>query len=98
MILQPGDVRVIENAVRDSEEAQADLQTCRLRGWVEILEDGVPTGTLTDEVPKFPLKTRSKTLYRLTDSGWNHIYRNNSLGLFAAFLGLVGVYLAWPKG
>lgn len=51
--------------------------------------------TPTGEFPKGPLLTKSKALYRLTDSGWNHIYRANSIALFGAFLAAVGIHLAW---
>lgn len=97
MILQPGNVWVIENAVSDNETSEAELRTCHMRGWIDILEDGIPTGAITaaGELPKFPMKTKRKPLYRLTDSGWNHIYRANSLVLFGTFLAAAGLYISW---
>jgi hypothetical protein len=38
MVLEPGRVPVIEMAVLSSEEIEADLWTCRLRGWLEVVE------------------------------------------------------------
>jgi hypothetical protein len=97
MLLKPGNVWVIEKAVPDNDQTEAELRTCHMRGWIEPIENSVAAGNLTPdgELPKGPLLTKRKPLYRLTDSGWNHIYRANSVALFGAFLAVVGVCLTW---
>jgi hypothetical protein len=50
-VLQPGNVWVIEKAVPDNLETDADLKTCYMRGWVEPLENSVPKGRLKPDKP-----------------------------------------------
>ena len=77
MILQPGNVRVIENALVDEEKVVAALQTCHLRGWVEPIEHAVPSGQVNADgsLPAGPIFTGEKTLYRITEGGWQVINR-----------------------
>lgn len=49
LVLQPGNVWVIEKAVQDNEDTDAALKTCYMRGWVEPLENSVPKGKLKDD-------------------------------------------------
>jgi hypothetical protein len=46
LILQPGNVWVIEKAVSDQDDTASALRTCFMRGWVESLADAVPIGSL----------------------------------------------------
>lgn len=38
LVLQPGNIWVIEYAVPENEETDATLKTCYMRGWVEVWE------------------------------------------------------------
>ena len=81
LILQPGNVLVVEKAVMvdEDEGVMAALQTCNLRGWVEVLSNAVPHGKLTPEgkLPAgFPMSGVTP-LYRLTEAGWSVIHRSH---------------------
>jgi len=77
LVLQPGNVWVIENAARDDENTDAALKTCYMRGWVEPLVNSLPKGRLQADgsLPTGPLYDRSGPLWKLTDSGWAAIHR-----------------------
>jgi len=80
LILQPGDVWVIERAVSEAEEKVAEaLRTCHLRGWVEVVSDAVPQAQLgpTGELPNESSPRGRAPVYRLTDAGWNQIRRTH---------------------
>ena len=75
LVLQPGNVWVIERA-RTFEGMEEALQTCRMRGWVEVLENAVPSAEYSGEVDLSTLlRAPEKTLYRLTQGGWAEIQR-----------------------
>lgn len=101
MILNPGNTWVIEYALPDTERNQENLRTCHMRGWVDVLENSVPTGRVTKEGD---LETRQvfsgrKPIYRLTDSGWNAIHRTHVqtlLGVIVALLGIV-ITINWGE-
>src|SRR5579862_9288454 len=77
LILQPGDVWVIERAMEDNDQTDRALKTCYMRGWVEILEHALPTGNLTPDgkLPSGYMFDRATPMYRLTDSGWSVVNR-----------------------
>jgi hypothetical protein len=79
MILKPGNVLVIEKAIVKDEDTEANLRTCQLRGWIEILENAIPSGKLTEDgrLPVGNPFTNVEPLFRLTDSGWNVIHGNH---------------------
>jgi hypothetical protein len=93
VVLQPGNVWVIENAVMSSEESDLALLTCRTRGWVEILEDSVRKGTLTPSgnLPSGRLFSYSGPIYGLTDAGWNTIHRTNLFGVVTCVVSIVAL-------
>lgn len=93
MILQPGNVWVLERAVRDGEGTAEALTACHMRGWVEILEHAVPHGELTSagELPPVQLR-RIAPVYRLTDSGWAQIRHTHSW-IVATFWAAIGALL-----
>lgn len=95
VVLQPHGVWVVEKAVPDTEDNAAALKTCFMRGWVEPLENAVPTGDLAADgsLPRGRLFTRATTLYRLTDSGWAVINRTHMLQLLAIFLAAIAVII-----
>lgn len=80
MVLQPGNVLVIENSPNPGEWFDAAVQTCRIRGWVEVLHDGIPSAELKFRggSPDWA-QPEPKVHYRLTDGGWNAIHRSHAL-------------------
>lgn len=95
MVLQPGNVWVIEKAMPMTETNEENIQTCLMRGWVEVLHESVPTQKLP---PDGDLRNASaisgQHIYRLTEGGWNAIHRTRSLNLLGLIVGLVGVGVA----
>jgi len=96
LILQPGDVWVIERAVEDNDLTDRALKTCYMRGWVDFLEHALPTGNLTPDgkLPSGYIFDRAKPMYRLTDSGWSVVNRTQLWVLVSVFLALLGVIAA----
>ena len=94
MVLQPGNVFVIERAIPDDEDTLAALRTCHMRGWVEpMFEEAVPQGRVPP--PGRPITfDHTRPIYRLTDSGWAVIRRSQELGILSIVLALVGVIVA----
>lgn len=93
LVLQPGNVWVIENAVPDNEETDAALKTCFMRGWVEPLENSVPKGSLTADgkLPNGIHFDKCGPLWKLTDSGWSAINRVHEWTLIGILLTALGV-------
>lgn len=96
-VLQPGNVWVVERAIEATEETDAALKTCYMRGWVEPLEEAIPQGKLTPEgeLPKGAIFTGEGPLYRLTDSGWAVINRSHQMTLLGIFLALLALIEAF---
>ena len=96
LVLQPGNVWVIEYAVPDNEETDALLKTCYMRGWVEPLENSLPKGKLKPDgsLPDGNIFQSSGPVWKLTDSGWSAINRSHQLAILGLFLSLLGVILA----
>ncbi len=92
----PGGVLVIEKALPDTELHHENLQTCLMRGWVEVLRDSVPTGNIEKDGSLQSAQAFSKEsdLYRLTDSGWNAIHRRHTITTLSVIIALIGLYLA----
>lgn len=90
-ILQPTNIWVIEKALTISDDTDAHLKTCYMRGWVEQIEHAIPTGQLTSkgELPKGKLFTGKAPMYRLTDSGWSVINRSHQFTQLTVFLTLL---------
>jgi len=99
LVLQPGNVWVIEKAVEDNEETDAALKTCYMRGWVEPLENSVPTGKLKEDgsLPDGALLDSSGPIWRLTDSGWAAINRAHEWTLIGIVIAVVGVIVALSR-
>jgi len=79
-VLEPDNVLVIERAPPHSEELQASLHTCHLRGWVEPVFNVVPHGRLTPDgkLPAGHLFDDTRPVYRLTEGGWLVLHRSHS--------------------
>lgn len=93
IVLQPGNVWVIEKAMPDTEQNRENIQTCLMRGWIEVLQESVPSGKLKADgsLPDSKVFDGTKTIYRLTDSGWNAIHRTHVIGFLSAIISLIGV-------
>ncbi len=94
IVLQPGNVWVIEKAVEDNSETDAILKTCYMRGWVEPIKDAIPKGRLTPggELPDGNIFDKVGPIFRLTDSGWSVINRSHQwfiMSIFVAVLALI---------
>lgn len=72
LILQPGNIEVIELSPPDEEWFQLGVRTARIRGWVEVLHENLPTGTLKmkGNNPQLPNNMVPETHYKLTEAGW----------------------------
>ena len=91
MIHQPGNVWVIEKAVKKISETDAILSTCYMRGWVEPIVDALPKGKLTPErtLPDGDIFDEVGPLYRLTDSGWSVINRSHQWLMMSIFVAVL---------
>lgn len=106
MILQPGDVIVVENSPPNAEWFDVAARTAHIRGWVEILHDAMPTAQVRFEggTPLIPEQWNPKAHYRLTDGGWSVIHGTHAwtvatfiVSLFALFASAIAVVVTWPK-
>lgn len=96
MILEPGNVPVIERAVGHDENTKALLLTAQIRGWVEILHEDMPTGQINDDGSfnsDQPFQSHENH-WKLTDSGWAAIQRRHQISIFGLAVTLLGVYIA----
>ena len=97
LVLQPGNVLVIERAIGHDPETLAALQTCHMRGWVEpMFDQAIPQGTLlpNGDIPTAPPFDRANPIYRLTDSGWSVINRSHEIALLGVIVALAGAIVA----
>ncbi|GGI81587.1 hypothetical protein GCM10007978_19280 [Shewanella hanedai] len=96
IILELGAVPVIERAIKRNEETKALFLTAQIRGWVEILHENIPTGSLDAEGRmniEQPFQSRENH-WKLTDSGWAAIQRRHQVSILGLFVALAGVFLA----
>jgi len=93
LILQPGNVWVIEQALMHDEKTDTILLTCLMRGWVEVLEQSLPRGKLTAEgnLPPGPMFDSVAPIYRVTDSGWNAINRAHEWTLIGVLIAVASL-------
>lgn len=96
MVLQPGNVWVLEYAVKDTEETRELLYTCQLRGWVELLHESIPTGNLGPDgsLPGGPVFSSENHIWKLTDSGWGAIQRRHEITILGTVVAILGVFIA----
>ena len=80
VVLQPGNVWVIENSPTDTAYFEESICSCLMRGWVAVLHEAIPSGSLTADgnLPKGPLYESRSTVYRLTEAGWMVINRSQT--------------------
>lgn len=110
IVLQPGNVQVIERGTPDEEWFELGVLTCHIRGWVEVLHENLPTGAVRFQGsdPKLPSEMRAKNHYKLTEGGWAVLNRSHAwvlaifmvsvVGLIVALASLAVSWLALPKG
>lgn len=94
IVLQPGRVPVIELALQRTDEVEADLWTCLLRGWIEPLHEDMPMGDLdlNNLAAGPPPFNRTETVYRLTEGGWaalNRAHAWTAAGVLIAVVALI---------
>lgn len=97
MVLQPGNVWVIERAVEDDDEdVDAALKSAYLRGWVEPIRNAVAKGKLLPggKLPPGNPFQRVGALWRLTDAGWAVINRSQTWMLFAILIAVLSFTVA----
>lgn len=72
MVLEPGDMVVVENSPANDEWFDAAARSCLIRGWVAVLHESVPTGQVRFDgaTPVFPELIVPTIQYRLTEAGW----------------------------
>lgn len=88
LVLQPGNVWVVERALERNDDVEAGLATCVMRGWVESLFENLPTNTLLPDgrIPAGPLFARTENHFRLTEGGWAAINRAHAWTLIGVVL------------
>lgn len=91
IVLQPGNVWVVENALKRDDDTAAALATCQIRGWVEVMHEELPVGDLDpDNLSALPPPfMRTEITYRLTEGGWSALNRTHAWTL----VGIVGTVL-----
>lgn len=96
IVLQPGNLWVIENAVEDTKDVDAALKTCFMRGWVEPLTNSIPKGSLNKDgtLPAGELFKSAGPVWKLTDSGWAAINRAHEWTLIGVLLAAISVLVA----
>jgi len=100
-VLHPGGVWIIENALKESEENEEALATCRLRGWVELLfDEPIPSGRLNDDgsLPNVPIQKlfdKYGYLFKVTDTGWSVINREKLQTYLSIGIGIISLLLAF---
>lgn len=89
-------VWVIEHAITDDdEETHADLVTCQMRGWIEVLHGAIPHSGLNKDgsLPKEGFG-QSKTLWGLTSAGWSVIQGTHRLALYATTIATISLLIS----
>lgn len=96
IVLQPGNVQVIERGTPDEEWFELGVLTCHIRGWVEVLHENLPTGAIKFQGsdPKLPSEMRTKNHYKLTEGGWAVLNRSHAWVLATFMVSAVGLVVA----
>ena len=106
LVLQPGNVIVVEHSPPNEEWFDLAVRTCHIRGWVDVLHDSIPSGTVRIEGNRtlLPDVMKPKTIYRLTEGGWAVIHRSHAwiiatfvISMLSLTAGVVSVVVALAK-
>ena len=100
LLLQPGSAWVIEKALPNTSQHQANIRTCMIRGWVETLHESIPSTNIDNNhgLSKGFKFDSNEDIYKLTDSGWNAIHRTHVITLLSIIIALLGVFITLPIG
>jgi len=96
LVLQPGNVWVVDRTMNEGDDTEAALFTCQMRGWVEPLHHAVPSSSLTSDLrlpPHFRIE-KEKTIYRLTSAGWSVIHRSYQLANLALLTSMISLAIS----
>lgn len=87
LVLQPGNVLVVERSPLNEEWFDVAVRTSHIRGWVDVVHDSIPSATVQFEGGNlvFPQGMTPKSIYRLTEGGWAVIHRSHAW-LIATFV------------
>jgi hypothetical protein len=93
LVLQPGNVLVVELSPPNEEWFDIAVRTCHIRGWVDVLHDSIPSGAVRYDgsKPVFPGEMKSKAIYRLTEGGWSVIHRSHAWLIATFVVGLLSL-------
>lgn len=109
LVLQPGNVQVVERSPPKEEWFELGVRTAQIRGWVEILHENLPTGAvqMKGNTPQLPSNMTPETHYKLTEGGWSVLNRSHAwvlatfivstVGLAVSAVSLVIAWLSMPK-
>ena len=109
IVLQPGNVQVVERSPPREEWFDLGVRTCLIRGWVEVLHENLPTGRvrMQGNTPSVPEAMTPATHYKLTEGGWAVLNRSHAwvlatfmastVGLVVSVAALVVSWLSMPK-
>jgi hypothetical protein len=94
-ILHPGTFWVIELALAHDDDTEAALQTCRIRGWIDVLEHAIPNADLPSDMNPANIEwNRVLPIYKLTDAGWNSIHRTQGWVVGTFIVALVSLVVS----
>lgn len=95
---QPGqnDIWVIEQTPSRTDEVRNDLLTCLLRGWVEVIDDSVPSSQLGADgsLPKGFSPEAREPIYRLTEGGWGVVRSTHALAWWGMVVAIISLVVA----
>lgn len=109
LVLQPGNVQVVERSPAKEEWFELGVRTAQIRGWVEVLHENLPTGTvhMKGNTPQLPSTMNPETHYKLTEGGWAVLNRSHAwvlatfivstVGLIVSAVSLVIAWQSMPK-
>ena len=98
LLLEQGNTWVVEQALLDTSQNQANITTCIIRGWVDLLHESVPSTNIDNNygLTKRLEFNNNQDIYKLTDSGWNAIHRTHVITLLGIIIALLGVFITLP--
>jgi hypothetical protein len=93
LVLKPGNVHVIENSPTNEEWFEVGIRTCHIRGWVEVLHENLPTGSIQmhGRTPQLPGEMPAQTHYRLTEGGWAVLHSSHGWVVATFIISAVGL-------
>jgi hypothetical protein len=96
VVLPPENYWIVDRAIEKDADTNAALATCFMRGWVEPLENAVPSTQLSPDgrlPPNFRFEGK-EMIYRLTSAGWSAIHRSNTIAMCALLISAMSFIVA----